>query len=275
MNANFKLFRRRQRNFKNKNGVDTITTVPTTVQETTTTVPTTTTTPVPTTVQTTTVPSTQPTTVLSTQPTTVLTTVPTTVQRTVPTTVQTTIPSTSTANTVPIATSNPAGIPLIPNSRDVLDNKSQIIYPNINPTNYVPTTIPKHDTYCYRDPDTQRIVCNNSIGFIDYAFKYPSSYQLNLSINRTMQETKIINPIFNNADTQVNYCNLICQRNTICQGYKATYDTDNKQYYCDFYRSNLNIINNLLAIPENTQKKIDNPEPISSNGKWSSYTKKN
>ena len=252
MNENFKLFRRRQRNFKNKNGVDTITT--TTVQETT----------VPTTVQTV-----VQTTVQTNVPTTVQNTIPTTVQNTIPTTV----PSTSTISaTVPLATSNPAGIPLIPNSKNVLDNKSQITYPNVNPTNYIPATIPKYDTYCYRDPDTQKIVCNNSIGFIDYAFKYPSSYQLNLSVNRTIQEKKIIIPIFNNVETQVNYCNLICQRNKVCQGYKTTYDTDNKQYYCDFYRSNLNIINNLLAVPENTQKIIDKPEPVSSNGKWSNYS---
>lgn len=276
---------RRSRTFKNRNHTTTSTIAQTTtIPQTTTTLPitfpqttiTTVTTTIP---QTSTIPTTTLTRTLPQTTTGLTNTLPTTTitstQPTINTTTTPTIQGISPQVTQPITSSIPSGIPLIRNSTMVLDNTSKITYPNITTTNYIPRNTTRTDTFCFRDPDTDKIVCNNTLGFVDYAFKNPNSYQLNLSVSRVEREKTVINPIFTNVETQINYCNLLCKRNGLCQGFKTTYDENNRQYFCDFYRSNLNVINNLLQNTDTSQRKIRNPQPLTTSGNWSNLNKRN
>ena len=131
-------------------------------------------------------------------------------------------------------------------------------------------TIKNGETYCYRDVETMKIICDNSIGSVDYNFKNPSSYQLNLSLIEVNNMNKVTTPLFETPYNQVKYCKLLCHRNSICQGFKSVYDTEKNSYYCDFYKTKINFTNNLKET--SVLKGLVRPNTEYSTGNWSYLT---
>ena len=82
-----------------------------------------------------------------------------------------------------------------------------------------------NENYCYNNGTA--IVCDNTVGLQDYNLR-TSSFTLNLTNNA-----------FPSSDAQTNYCKIACSRDKKCAGFKSTYDTNNKQYSCDFYGQKL------------------------------------
>jgi hypothetical protein len=157
----------------------------------------------------------------------------TTTTSTIPANANTTI-STTTTTTVPVTTTTTTTVPATTTTKSNTNNVSN---------------------YCYRDINSNKIVCDYSVGLIDYTFKNPSSYVLNLSASQVISNNKIITPIFQSQDEQTRYCTLVCSRNDTCQGFKSTYDTSSNSYYCDFYKPNINIKNVLQPGQESTSQK--------------------
>jgi len=149
----------------------------------------------------------------------------------------TTIPATTTTIPIRTTTTIPATTTTIPATTTTKSNTNNI------------------SNYCYRDVNSNKIVCDNSVGLIDYTFKNPSSYVLNLSGSQVISNNKIITPMFQSQDEQTKYCTLVCSRNDACQGFKSTYDTGSNSYYCDFYKPSINIKNVLQPGQDSTSQK--------------------
>jgi hypothetical protein len=171
----------------------------------------------------------------------------------------TTIPATTIpATTIPVTTI-PATTTTIPIRTTTTIPATTTTIPATTTT--IPaTTTTKSNTnnisnYCYRDVNSNKIVCDNSVGLIDYTFKNPSSYVLNLSGSQVISNNKIITPMFQSQDEQTKYCTLVCSRNDACQGFKSTYDTGSNSYYCDFYKPSINIKNVLQPGQDSTSQK--------------------
>jgi len=105
--------------------------------------------------------------------------------------------------------------------------------------------------YCYKDQTTNSIICETNVGSIDYTFKSPKTFTMNMSASNVVQNSKITIPIFIGLDYQTKYCSLICSRNQACQGFKSKYDLNNNNYYCDFYKSNILVDKETLGAPPN------------------------
>ena len=164
------------------------------------------------------------------------TTIPANTKTTIPATT-TTIPA-NTRTTIPATTTTiPATTTTIPVTTTTKSNTNNV------------------SNYCYRDINSNKIVCDNSVGLIDYTFKNPSSYVLNLSGSQVVSNNKIITPMFQSQDEQTKYCTLVCSRNDACQGFKSTYDTGSNSYYCDFYKPSINIKNVLQPGQDSTSQK--------------------
>ena len=93
------------------------------------------------------------------------------------------------------------------------------------------------DAYCYKVG--RSIVCDNDIGMIDYANKERSK---RLSLVNTVGGNNTFIPSFKSAESQNRYCQIVCERERSCSGFKSTYVPNN--YSCEFYNSSLDIKKN-------------------------------
>jgi hypothetical protein len=93
------------------------------------------------------------------------------------------------------------------------------------------------DAYCYKVG--RSIVCDNDIGMIDYANKERSK---RLSLVNTVGGNSTFIPSFKSAESQNRYCQIVCERERSCSGFKSTYVPNN--YSCEFYNSSLDIKKN-------------------------------